>query len=176
MENKPNNSILISNKDQSNELNQRIYARNLPSGNLDLLYNFRPQQTKYSRFPILYRDQSILNKNNIPFNTTTMFNAGNDMGPWSGYISNISDESILRNQINQLQRNPSTTYVPNKNSELYTSHVSERQMSNINNPQQPFSYLFNDSTFSNNTTNSRNFRNVLFNNHTRQQLKDGDTI
>ena len=128
MENQTNNSVLISNKDQANELNQRIYARNLPLGNLDILYNFRPQQTKYRYFPILDRNQSIINKKNIPFNTTTMFNAGNDMGPWSGYISNINDESILRNQINPLQRNPRTTYVPNKNSELYTTHVGQRQM------------------------------------------------
>lgn len=163
------NSVLICNEDRVNQLNERLYLRNLSVGHLDTLFSFRPQPTKYRYLPILDSNQCVTNIKNVPFNTHIMFNPGDTMGPWSGYASNINKESILKNQISALQNNPRTTYVPHPDSDLYVTNTPS-----TNNSNQPFPHLFKETNFSKTDVNfyKNNTSNVLFNNHTRQQLKD----
>ena len=163
------NSVLICNEDRVNQLNERLYLRNLPMGHLDTLFSFRPQPTKYRHFPILDNNNCVTKIKNVPFNPNIMFNPGDTMGPWSGYVSNINKESILKNQISALQNNPRTTYVPHQNSDLYKNNIPLS-----NDSRQPFPYLFKESNFSKTNVSffKNNTSNVLFNNHTRQQLKD----
>ena len=158
MDNTQNNSLLIGNKELSNELNQRIYKRNMPLNNLDIAYGIRPQATKYMRNPMLTVIEPLSNRK---------FNSGEKVGGWSGYAANIQKESILKNQINPIQNNSRTTYIPNMNSELYNQTMPTGQS-----VDQPFPYLFNSASFSNNSKDSANFSNKLFNNHTRQQIKE----
>jgi hypothetical protein len=165
--------------DVVDEINQKMFARNIASGNLDTLLDQRPQPTKYVMpFQNIYppcRSQTVYYKG------SNDFNPGNKLGAWSGFATNINHESILRNQIYANQKFPQASYAPNSTSELYNSTmpklldndvetqfpalfngniVKEDNHNNLANPNKPIpSYL-------------KNLGNNLFNNDTRQQLKD----
>ena len=102
-------------------VNLRLYERNVPSSPLQPYLDARPVLTKYSILPIVDPRAPI----NTPliqqatFNTETMYNPGNDTGPWSGYASNVNRESELRNQLYALQNCEQSVYVPSSNSNLY---------------------------------------------------------
>ena len=49
------NGIYQCNLDRSNELNQRIYERNVPSSTLQPQFGIRPVATKYEMLPIFDR-------------------------------------------------------------------------------------------------------------------------
>ena len=166
------NSINICNMDRTDEINQRILARNYASCNLDILFGSRPQSTKYT-FPIITNDdKQCSNIIKTTFNTTKCFNPGTAKGPWSGCITKVNDESVLRNQIFALQNSPQSVYIPNSKSDLYNQNVPQNGPNNV---EQLFPNLFNNNINQHkeeNTNNLGNIGNNLFNNHTRQQLKD----
>ena len=170
-----NNAIYICNTAYDNQLNERILERNVPSSNLDILYSFRPQQTKYTKLPVLDNTQCTNYNNNLPYDITQNFYPGTTNGPLSGFISKINDESILRNQIYALQKFPQANYTPSSKSDLYNNTISQNFNTN-NNASQLFPGLFENSlepnTINSNIKNLENLGNNLFNNHTRQQLKD----
>jgi len=153
------------------QTNTRIYDRNIPSQMLQPYLDVRPVMTKYSYFPIVDPRKKI----NVPlqqiptYNTRTVFNPGNDMSPWSGFASNVNVESELRNQIFALQSNSQAAYIPSSKSSLYNV---ERK--NTHNHVQPFPGLFQDPEFApfNANPSSDVIGYALFNNATRQQLKD----
>jgi hypothetical protein len=99
----------------------------------------------------------------------TIFNPGNSRGPWSGYASNINHESELRNQIFALQRSSQAAFIPSSQSSLY-----DVKWQNKENHNQPFPNLFKTQDFlpfdANPNTDTIGY--ALFNNATRQQLKD----
>ena len=117
----------------------RSYQRNIPSQPLQPYLDARPVQTKYSIMPIVDPRKQI----NTPlvqcatFTPETIYNPGNDTGPWSGYASNINHESELKNQIFALQSCSQATYIPSSNSSLY-----QVKWKNDNKPSQPFPNLF----------------------------------
>jgi hypothetical protein len=170
------NYINICNNDRVDELNERILARNVASGNMDMAVGFRPEATKYTLPNLSIKTPNNYNNfNNVPYDITKSFNPGNTMGPWSGFVAKVNDESVLRNQIHALQNCPQTQYIPNNNSDLYNVNIPN----NPNNPEQLFPNLFAKPAFSNtekhspNKDNSNgNLGNNMFNNDTRQQLKD----
>ena len=151
--------------DRTDELNSRIFERNNISNNLNIRFDPRSLSTKYTL------PQSINELNNFKNLTSD-----NKIGSLDEYAEKINDESILRNQIYPLQNCSSNQYIPDKNSDLYNY-----EMTNTNNPtQQLFPGLFKKNIFSNtgNSENSENLENLendkkqLFNNDTRQQLKN----
>ena len=176
----------ISYMDRVNELNARILARNNVSGNLDIQFNPRPQPTKYVfTQPNIKTLSKINNKNyNSGYDITKTFNPGTIMGPWSGYVTKVNDESILRNQIYSLNNCPHTQYIPSYNSDLYNLNIPNNEINpnNETNPnnvtKQSFPRLFETQAFSrtdNNISNKhskKNLGNNIFNNDTRQQLKN----
>jgi hypothetical protein len=97
------------------------------------------------------------------------FNPGNDFAPWSGYSANVNHESELRNQIYALQSCSQAVYVPSSKSDLY-----ENKWKNSNTLVQPFPDLFKTENFSpvNPNPNPNIVGYALFNNATRQQVKD----
>jgi hypothetical protein len=99
----------------------------------------------------------------------TIFNPGNDFGPWSGYASNVNHESELRNQIFALQSCSQATYVPSSKSTLY-----DVKWQNNNKQTQPFPNLFKNEQFSlvNPNPEPEKIGFALFNNATRQQVRD----
>ena len=114
------------------------------------------------------RKQSKVHVAQMPtYNVHTTFNPGTDMGPWSGYSSNVNKESVLRNQIYALQSCSQATYVPATKSDLYQVHWKEQKQ-----VQQPFPDLFRKETFATEYNQNSNIGYALFNNATRQQIKD----
>ena len=145
--------------DRVEELNQRILGRNSGYGNQDVLLDVRSQATKYT-FPL----QAATPKCSQPvlkYATSTNINTDDSKYPWNGYVSNINNESILRNQVFALQRSPQSVYVPSSTSDLYISTIpSTNQNQNLN--------------LNLNLNQNQGFiqTQVLFNNDTRSQMKD----
>jgi len=149
----------------------RSYERNIPSSPLQPYLDSRPVLTKYSILPIVDPRKSI----NTPliqqptYNTEKMYNPGNNSAPWSGYASNVNHESELRNQIFALQKCSQATYIPSSKSTLY-----EVKWNDSTNIPQPFPTLFHNEQFcpTNPNPNPDKVGYALFNNATRQQIKD----
>jgi hypothetical protein len=158
-----------SNKTET--FNKRTYQRNVPSQILQPNIDGRPIPTKYYKMPIVdSRKSSRVVLNQYPtFNNEEIFNPGNDLGPWSGFSSNVNKESELRNQIYANQHSSQSIYIPSSKSDLYQLHWKEKKTI-----QQPFSLLFQNEKY--NQFNPNPDKNLvgfaLFNNATRQQLKD----
>ena len=148
--------------DRNDELNSRIFERNNISNNLNIRFDPRSLSTKYT----LPQSIDELNK----FKTLT---SDNKIGSLDEYAEKINDESILRNQIYPLQNSSTNQYIPDKNSDLY-----KYEMTNSNNTtQQLFPGLFKKNIFSKseNLDTSENLDSdtkQLFNNDSRQQLKN----
>lgn len=113
------------------ELNNRIFTRNLPSTALQPSFSIMPVSTKYSKFHVLDR-QTDMNSSNqsMPFNVESTFNPGTRNAPWSGYASNVDKESQLMNRFFALQKCDQKYYVPSSNSDMYHTKT----------PQQEYNY------------------------------------
>ena len=160
------------NPDLVEQINGRLLERNNAYGNMDVLIGERSVPTKYV-FPLQVAapkcQQPVLK-----YDTTSSFNPGDKKGPWSGFISNINDESILRNQVYALQRSPQANYIPDTNSDLY--NVTINPNTNGSHAEAIFPNLFNGNILPPQSNESKNEISNglgnLFNNDTRQQLKD----
>jgi len=167
---------IYSYKDQSTSERQqtvsmRTWTRNIPSQPLQPYLDARPVLTKYSVMPVVDPRKPIQTPliQRATYTPETVYNPGNDSGPWSGYASNVNHESELRNQIFALQSCPQATYIPSSTSSLY-----QFKWQNQNQPQQPFPTLFQDQTFTPTNPNPHpdKIGFGLFNNATRQQVRD----
>ena len=149
-------------------LNDRIYSRNIPSGNLEATFSPVPVSTKYSMMPIFdqYKQATVPIVTRGFYNVGRTFNPGNAEGPWSGFASNVDVETVLRNQTFGLQYCEQSVYVPSSNSDLYQVEVIGRQ------EIQTHPALFQQEQFQPFNPNTLNLGTDIFNNATRQQLKD----
>ncbi len=156
---------------KASTMNIRAYSRNLPSSQLQPYLDARAVSTKYALMPIVDLRTPIQTPltQQATFNPRNTFNPGNDFGPWSGFASNVNKESDLRGQINALQECSQAFYVPSSNSDLYK--YGWRQNNSI---AQPFPDLFKNEHFNsfNPNPNPDTIGYGLFNNATRQQVKD----
>jgi hypothetical protein len=153
--------------------NLRAYSRNIPSQPLQPYLDARPVLTKYSIMPIVDPRATIHTplQQEATYSPDKIFYPGNDSAPWSGYASNVNNESELRNQVYALQSCPQAFYIPSSNSSLY--NVSWKN--NINHGNQPFPNLFTEepiNTYTSNNINNNDIGYALFNNNTRQQLRN----
>lgn len=148
--------------------NDRIYSRNIPSGNLEARFSSVPVSTKYSMMPIFdqYKQANVPIVTRGFYNVGRTFNPGNAEGPWSGFASNVDVETVLRNQTFGLQNCEQSVYVPSSNSDLYQVEVVGRQ------EIQTHPALFYQQQFEPFNPNTLNLGTDIFNNATRQQLKD----
>lgn len=160
------------NIDRVEELNRRILGRNSGYGNQDALLDVRAQATKYT-FPL----QAATPKCSQPVVQAIVHqddHVADSKYPWNGYVSNINNESILRNQVFALQRSPQAEYVPSCNSDLYISSVRpaiRQQVTGDSDPELLFPSLFSNSNPVQGQGQGQGTP-ILFNNDTRQQLKD----
>lgn len=169
-----NQQVKINNLNDLEEINERLYKRNIPSDNLQPNLSFRPTSTKYQIYPMNVTVETdplnIINNNN--FNINNGFYPGTDKPPFSGYSNNVNSESYLRNQFFALQKCPQASWAPDSTSELYNYNVD----ANIkpDNVLQQFPQLFKKESLGYFNPNPSNLMmgNNLFNNHTRNQLKD----
>ena len=157
---------------RTEELNERVSNRNIPSGPLQPQFDIRPLSTKYSMMPIFDRRPiPTVSINVLPaYNISNTFNPGNAQAaaPWAGFANNINDESRLRNQFFALQRGAAQScYIPSKYSDMYEVNV-------IGNEQvtQPYPGLFEKCSFDSFNPCPKDNGISLFENHTRYQVKD----
>ena len=157
---------------RTEELNSRISDRNVPSAPLQPQFGIRPLSTKYAMMPIFDRRPiPTVSIEVLPtYNISNTFNPGNAQAaaPWSGFASNINDESRLRNQFFALQRGAGqSTYIPSRYSNMYEVHVPANDKL-----LQPYPNLFEKQQFEEFNPCPRESGINLFNNYTRQQLKE----
>lgn len=166
------NGLYYCHLDRNLELDNRIYERNIPSSNLQPNFGIRPVSTKYDLLPIFDRYKPA----NVPcppkgpiYNVQQVFNPGNAVAPWEGFASNVNVESTLRNQFFALTDCPQADYIPSSNSDLYTWRFESK----TRNEPNPHTLLFEQTQLSQQPEhNTFNLGRAMFNNDTRQQLKD----
>ena len=159
--------IKICNVQNDNEMSNDIRKRNIPSRSLQPQFGLRPVSTKYAHFPII--DTQISNQVPIyknPYNVGLVFNPGDRMAPFSGFVENVDVESVLRNQIFALQKNDQAVYVPSSKSDLYMKDQFKPSANQKHNLLTPLN------NFNNTNPNNLNLGGNLFHNHTRQDLKN----
>lgn len=115
------------------ELNHRIWSRNVPDKALAANYDPRPTSTKYAHFGILDR-RGITT---VPISETeshyvgTNFNPGTQRAPPSSIIRDVDIETTLRNQYTVLRRgDDQSEYVPSSNSDLFKINVPSSSTGN----------------------------------------------
>ena len=159
---------------RTEELNNRISNRNLPSNSLQPQFDIRPTSTKYAFMPIFdRRPVPTVSIETLPtYDIGTTFNPGSAQAPWSGFATNINDESRLRNQFYALQRGAGQAdYIPPKNSDMYESKMSQQQqIQSIT--MQPFPLLFEKQRFDEFNPCPKDNGINFFDNCTRQQIKE----
>ena len=161
---------LQPNEDRVEDINDRMYWRNLPSAPIQAYFDARPVSTKYALMPLVdRRPKSTVPIALVPvYNQHEVFLPGTAAGPWGGFANNVNDESRLRNQFYGLQRANQAEYVPSTRSDMYV-HTVHSSAPN----QQPFPDLFSQphlEPFNPNPNNELVGFN-LFDNCTRQQVK-----
>lgn len=104
------------------ELNERIWSRNVPDKALAANFDPRPMSTKYAHFGILDR-RGITT---VPISETEAhtvsanFNPGTQRAPPGSIIRDVDIETSLRNQYHVLRHGDNySEYVPSSNSDLF---------------------------------------------------------
>ena len=159
------NGVYYCNMERTKELSDRMYERNVPSQSLEPQYTMRPVQTRFTRMAILdQRNQGTVPLNKFaPYNVGNQFNPGSGEAPWSGFATNINEESKLRNLFFALQKCEQPNYIPSSQSDMYKSRVPSTEYLGSNN------LLFKNEEFSEFNPNTCDVGNDFFHNNTRVQ-------
>uniref|UniRef100_A0A6C0DRF1 Uncharacterized protein n=1 Tax=viral metagenome TaxID=1070528 RepID=A0A6C0DRF1_9ZZZZ len=170
--------VYYTQQDRVDELNERMFSRNLASAPMKPNFDPRPIPTKYSLFPIVDRRKTINppSDNYSEYNVSSSFNPGNGRGPVNGFINNVDVDTLLRNQYFALQKGADqSVYVPNSDSDLYRVSIP---VNTQRIEEQPYPDLFQqyelDKSLHPNIVNQSYIGNNLFFNHTRTQLRGGE--
>ena len=156
---------------RTEELNQRISQRNLPSAPLQPQFGLRAVSTKYAMLPVL--DQRVFPSVDIQplpaYDIGTNFNPGTAQAPWAGFANRVNDESRLRNQFFALQRGAGQAcYIPAHNSDMYEVNVPKASQP----VEQTCPLLFHKPQFEQFNPCPSNSGIHAFNNFTRHQLRE----
>ena len=166
--------LLNGQLERTEELNTRILDRIKTETPLQPNFDPRPVPTKYSHFPIIDRvtPAQVPIEKYLDYYPELVFNPGNSKAPVSGFINNVSVESILRNQTTKLNHDQvGTNYVPSLKSDLYiTQRVGGSQQMDPERELLFRNFQFDGFLHPNLMTNS-NVGKELFSNHTRTQLR-----
>ena len=163
------NGVYYCNQERINQINNRIYDRNIPSKSLQMVFNPRQVQTRYVRFPVIDchtpSNTPIINKG--VYNQITQFNPGTS-APYSGYATNIDQDSRLKDIFLPTQKwTAQTKFIPSSHSDLYNINVITSKPVVMTNKD-----LFRQETFAPFNPNPCNLGNKVLYNHTRQQVKN----
>ena len=158
---------------RTEELNNRISERNLPSNPLQAQFDIRPTSTKYACMPIFDRRSIPTESLSMPIIQNTLVPGVSSHGPWDGFASNINTESQLRSQCYPLQRGYTTTcFIPSSQSELYHYIVQDEISSQYTQPQQPHQLLFESVELISDNIPIKNTSGMFFNVSTRYEFKE----
>tara|TARA_B100000787_G_scaffold170105_1_gene164038 strand:- start:3326 stop:3790 length:465 start_codon:yes stop_codon:yes gene_type:complete len=139
-------------------INNKIYDRNIPSNNIEPVFDPRPLSMKYN---LKEKDTNVIEKQYNEFDTTTNFYPGTKKPTFSQFSNKIDLETELLHYNNKFNvNNNSDLYNNNKThnneySELTSDYLLKKQESN---------YI--------NENNLLSLGNDIFNNNTRIQLKN----
>ena len=148
------------NLEKDNELNSKIYQRNIPDKPLQPDLNIYPIQTKRMKMQVIdARTSQTCKKHKYEiFNIENNFNPGTAMAPWNGFATNVDVETNLRRPNSNCNIND--IYIPSSSSDLYNSTVRDNnlgikdheilfkqdELSTVRQPYQNFSNIFNNNT------------------------------
>jgi hypothetical protein len=162
--------VAYCNQERLNQLNNRIYDRNIPSQQLQMVFDPRSVDTRRSVFPAL----DCRTPSNVPiihqqtFDIRKQFNPGSN-APFSGYANYIDEDSRVKDMFMARQKwNAQSKYIPSSKSDLFV----ERPITNSNPVQQTHPMLFKEENFAPFNPNPCNMGYELLYNHTRQQVKN----
>ncbi len=135
--------VYLAGFERTEELNNRIYERNIPSHTLEHHFGSRAAPTRQVKFPSVDIHRSAIDTNELihqhpMYQQEYMFLPSTTArGPFAGYASNVDRESVLRNQIYAAQKNDDrSAFVPSSESDLYNTIIVTRPS------QQPHPLLF----------------------------------
>lgn len=120
------------------ELNNRVSQRNVPSMSLQSVFDPRPQNTKYTMFPVHEKVSVSFPPEKLtpvtcmlPYDQTRYFNPGTS-APFNGYANNIDKETSLKNLFESNQRYAiQNKYIPSSQSDMYINSVQQNGL-NVN--------------------------------------------
>ena len=155
--------VILRNIAKDNEMNEKLFKRNVPSATLQPAFSIRPVSTKYGAMDIVDRRAvPTVAINKLPtYNIYNTFNPGNAVAPWSGFATAIDVESSLRSQFFATQKCEQSEFVPSSKSDLYVENLQSVKPPSFSKP-------VTNVTHSSHTVPSTAGQN-FFNNHTRQQ-------
>jgi hypothetical protein len=165
--------------ERTNELDQRIYERNISDINLTPNFSIRGTNTRQNVFPIITTANNHAPKipiqKNPTYDSTKVFSPIQKQGPINSYLQKINEESMLRNQCFALQHGCiESTYIPSSTSDLYKVNVPKN--SNLQQFPNLFEHLNKKPTEPYHTTMNTDVINgtgkLFFNNATKQQLRN----
>ena len=161
--------------DRTNQINNEIYSRNIPTMELQPNYEFKSTSTRFQIMPIINNNSSPSLKEYNSYSPSANFYGGDRKGPWNTFSNNIDTESDLRNQNYALQNDSLGVYIPSSQSNLYEFNWNNKNKSYSAEETKFYnSDLFvptKHATFNPNIY-SDDVGYALFNNSTRVQNKD----
>jgi hypothetical protein len=164
------NGFYRCNEYRVEELNSRIFSRNLPSEVLQMSFDPRPEKTRQVLFPTINCHHSTNNEPILKqpiYNIHQEFNPGSK-APFSGYASQIDTESNLKDIFMTKQKWCSQSeYIPSSKSDLYKTNIPRTGKLPKNHE-----LLFKQEQFNKFNPNPCNLGRNIFNNSTRDQIKD----
>jgi len=140
------NGVTYCQQRRTQDLNDRIFSRNVPYFSNPVRYNTRSVETKYSVMPIISSNDDCKNTN-----------------VKDGYSADV--ETVLHNRQFALQRSELNEYVPSSSSALYNDYIP--QQTGSGNPHPLLNNVGQKPAFN---PNKYNLGGQRFNNATRNQL------
>lgn len=169
------NGALFGQNDRVEDLNKRIYNRNIPDNALAANFDPRPVSTKYDHFSIIDRRKpsTVEIEKTVAHNVQSHFNPGTHRAPPLSILRDVNIETVLRNQTTALQHgSEQSVFVPSSSSDLYKVNVAS---SSTGDGTYTHPHLFHSNNFMNKRaqqiSNSAIGKDPFLNN-TRVQLRN----
>ena len=162
--------MFVASADRVDDLSNRMFARNVPSQDLQPNFDMRPVATKYAVMPIYdqYKPTTEVLRSYPTYSPYNVYNPGTSRPHFNGFASKVNVESTLRNQWFALQNAEQSVYVPSSTSDLYNTAIAYRPV------MMPHPHLAEDysASLEPHNCNPMNLGRRVFENPTRMQLKD----
>lgn len=112
------------------DLNNRMYRRNIPSVTLQSVFDPRPFNTKYTAFPVFDKPSVSFPVDKLTplqclpeYKQEVQFNPGTS-APFNGFANNVDRESSLNNLFESNQRYAiQNKYIPSSSSDMYKMNI-----------------------------------------------------
>ena len=155
-------------------MNDKIFSRRVPSHKLHNLLYPVPTSTLFQLYPGMKSPQCLRNTGiNETYNTNKMFSPSDSL-PFTGFQHKVDDESKLRNIIFPMQKCPQNKFIPHSNSDLYNNTITSKNYVTSHNhfKREKTNLKYKNERFNKFNPNICNFKNNMFNNSTRNDIKN----